>query len=144
MPSPSYAAGGTVRVGRVVKAGASSEGAAVVTECGVSDQPVGVSQDGSRDAPGLTGSTVANAALIGEGLRVYGLGEICRVLIASAGLAITAGQRVKVVTSGGEVGPVGAGQQSGQWTVGIALESRQPGEFVRIQVDPMQVAIPQS
>lgn len=141
--NPNYCAGGTIYVSRVVKVGASAQGTAVVTHCGTTDQPVGVSYEGAYSQFVNSGDPQI-AAVAGYGLHVYGLGETALVEIDAAGLAVTAGVRVKVVTSAGKIGPlVGAGQ-GGQWTLGIAMNSGNPGDLIKVFIDPMQVAIPQS
>jgi hypothetical protein len=141
--NPNYCAGGTVYVSRVVKAGASAQGSAVVTLCGTTDQPVGVTYEGAYSQI-LNSSDPQIAALVNQPVRVYGLGDTCLVEIDSAGLGVTAGQRVKVVTATGKIGPlVGAGQ-GGQWTLGVAQRSGDPGDLIKVFIDPQQVAIPQS
>jgi hypothetical protein len=141
--NPNFCAGGTIYVSRVVKAGASAQGSAVVTLCGTADQPVGVAYEGAY-SQFLNPSDPQVAALVNQPIHVYGLGETALTEIDAAGLAVTAGQRVKVVTATGKIGPlVGAGQ-GGQWTLGIALNSGNPGDLIKVFIDPMQVAIPQS
>lgn len=148
----SYVASATIHTSRVVKAtsttgtlptGGTSTGVMTVAECGTSDQPVGVSQEGCLYAPGLAGTDETIAATSGLGLHVYGLGETCWVEVDPDGLAITAGQRVKVTTTTGKIGPVIA-NVGGQWTLGIAQESGVPGRVVRVFIDPQQIAVPQS
>lgn len=149
--NPSYIATNTVHVSRAVTqsavAGATSPaspGFLGCVECGTTQQPIGISQEGCFDTPGLTGSDETIAARAGYGVHVYGLGETCWGLCSSTGLAIAAGNRVIVVSSDGKLGPlVGAGN-SGTWVVGFALDDIPPGKVGRIFIDPQQIAIPQS
>jgi hypothetical protein len=150
--NPSFVASATIHTSRAVKAtattgtlpsGATSLGVMTVAECGTSDQPVGVSQEGCLYAPGLAGTDETIAATSGIGLHVYGLGETCWVKVDDSGLAVTAGGRVRVTTSDGEIGPVVA-NVGGTWTLGIAITGGVPGTLVQVFIDPQQIAVPQS
>lgn len=151
--NPSFVATDTVHTSRVVTKSAitgettspTSPGLMGVVECGITGQPAGISQENSYDTPGLTGSDVTIAARAGVGVHVYGPGETCWGTCYASGLAIAAGDLVKVVSSDGFLGPLGSsGYASGQWVVGRALDAILPGQCGRIYVNPQQVAIPQS
>jgi hypothetical protein len=114
-----YLANGTIRVSRVVKVDATAGKNFMVIEASAStDKPVGVAQDGSHDAPGLTGATVANAATAGLPLRVYQDGEEC---LGSAGAAVTHGDWLKS-DANGQLIPIAGTEGAGNFIVGRALE----------------------
>ncbi len=151
--NPSFVATNTIHTSRVVTKSAitgettspTSPGLMGVVECGTTDAPVGIASEGSYDTPGLSGSDVTIAARAGVGLHVYGPGETCWGTCYASGLAIAAGDLVKVVTATGLLGPLGTGgYSSGQWVVGRAIDAILPGQSGRIYVMPQQVAIPQS
>lgn len=152
--APCFAASGTIHTSRVVKlasttgtlpTGGTSTGVATVVECDTTGIPFGVSQEGCLFAPGLSGTDETIAAnTTYPSLHVYVLGDVCWVTVDPNGLPVTAGQRLKVVTSDGQVGPVLGAGVGGGWTIGMALESAAPGKVVKVFIDPQQVAVPQS
>jgi len=87
--NPSYVMGEDVGPSLFVKADPAYDFQALKATLGA--EPLGVTHEGTRDAP-IPGAS-AYAALTGESVRVYGLGEVCEVLV-SATLAIVAGDRV--------------------------------------------------
>lgn len=93
---------------------------------GAGDSIVGVSQEGTREAP-IPGITAVHA-LAGEGVMVYGIGDVCEVVAAGT---ITSGARVASDGNGDAVAAA-AGDKYG----GRALASAVAGERVRIQVQP--------
>ena len=145
MAGANFTAGGTIHCSRVVTTTATAQGVAQVIEAtssAASQRPQGISFEGSRDTPGLTGSDVTIAARALEQVRVYQNGDTCWALVGS--IAVTAGSRVKVVSSDGKVGNLGAGDVSGTWSVGIVLKDAGPGELCRVWIDIQQNAVPQS
>lgn len=104
-------------------------------------KPIGISQDGTRDAPGITGAS-GLAASSGQPLNVYGDGEECLLLAGTGGW--TAGDLIgsgsttdagKGVTLTPGVGLV--------WAVGRALETVSAGELGRvlIQIEAVNAAV---
>ena len=71
--NPRYIAGGTIEPCRFVKADATGP-FKVIQAAAITDKIVGISQPGSHDAPGLSGSGT-DAAVSGESINVLGLGE---------------------------------------------------------------------
>lgn len=78
--NPNFIAGGDISPCRFVKAGAADF---TVLQADANAAIIGVSQEGTRRAPGLDGSDTL-AAIAGEGLEVHGLGEEC--LIEASGV----------------------------------------------------------
>ena len=105
MGLPSFTASGTIARQKFVKISGNYQ----VAQCVAGEVAFGVSGLGTRDTPIPNGST--NAALVGDGLRVFGLGETCPI---SAGSAITAGQFVKPDVNGDAVPCVATDKYSGQ------------------------------
>lgn len=87
--NPSYVAGEDVGSSLIVKASTAANH--TVLKAGFGELPVGVTHEGSREAP-IPGVT-PYAALSGESVRVYGLGETCEVEVGS-GVVVTAGYPV--------------------------------------------------
>lgn len=115
MPSANFGwvANGNITPSRFVKVDTSAEGR--VIQCtATTDFPIGVSQAGTRRAP-YSSLNDGFAAIAGEGVRVFQLGEVCPI---EAGAAITRGDRLSPDTSGRGI-TAGAAVKSG----GIALES---------------------
>lgn len=75
-----YIANGTVRPSRFVKLDQTA--AFHVLEADAAEQVIGISDEGSRGAPGV-GS--ANAALAGDPLKVYQETDVCLLEIGSGG-----------------------------------------------------------
>lgn len=86
--NPSYVMGEDVGPSLFVKQDPANDFQALKATLGA--EPLGVTHEGTRDAP-IPGAA-ALAAVAGESVRVYGLGEVCEVLVGS--LAIVAGDHV--------------------------------------------------
>jgi hypothetical protein len=95
---------------------------------------LGVSQPGTRDAPGTVGAS-GLAAAAGQTVQVYGIADVCMLKIGSGGCTIgdlltpdTSGQGTTVTRTTGGGGatavPYGA----------IALETANSGELCRVLV----------
>ncbi len=105
MGLPSFAASAAVARKKFVKI----SGGYQVAQCVANDVAFGVSGQGTRDTPIPNGST--NAALAGDPLRVYGMGDCVPM---AAGAAITAGQFVKPDVNGDPTPCSAADKYSGQ------------------------------
>ncbi len=92
--SPSFIAKGSVPPSVFVK----QSGDHGIVICGAGDEAVGVSHEGTREAP-VTGVTPM-AALTGESCQVYTETWTCEVI---AGDTITAGQKLKPDANGAAV-----------------------------------------
>lgn len=93
--APAYIASGNINPCRFVKADATKD--FHVLQCtGTSDKPVGISQVGTHQPPGVTGSD-GFAAHSGETLEVFGPGDQC---LLEAGGTIAAGDHLGPDTSG--------------------------------------------
>lgn len=126
MLAPGFRAGGTIEVSRFVKMG--SADFTVVQAAAGTDMPIGVSQDGSHDTPGLSGST-DDAARSGHPLQVYVDGDVCLLCIGSGGVtrgdkivSDANGKGVTAPTTGTSISYVGA----------VALESASENELARV------------
>lgn len=135
MPAgPSYLANGTIQPSTAVKIDSSKSGFYVIACSAATDKPVGVAQEGSYDAPGLTGSAT-DAARQGLPLRVYTNGDQCLLKIGSGGC--TAGDVLVSDANGAGVTEAFGGAFSGtpRWTLARALETASSGEYARVFVD---------
>lgn len=132
--SPNWIAGGNINPSRFVKVDTTSSEPYQVLQSSTNEQIVGVSQEGTRQAPGLPGSTT----YAGEDtytLHVFGPGEVALIEL---GGSVTQGDYLvsdvngKATTAsltGGSIRRIG----------GIALENGSSGEKIRMLILP-QVA----
>lgn len=125
--SPQLKAGGNILPHTFVKPSATADNTGL--QCGANEQMLGISQEGLRDAPGLTGAS-SYAAIDGDTVKIYGLGDICLLKAGSGGY--TRGDRLKSDATGGGV-PI-AGTGANQNVGAIALESAAAGELGRVQI----------
>lgn len=125
--SPQLIAGGDIRPSRFVKVSGVADNTAL--EADANEVIIGISQAGTRDAPGLTG-TSANAAVAGDPVQIFGLGDVCLLTIGSGGC--TSGDRLKSDADGKGIPIAGTG---GNQNVGaIALETCGENELCRVQI----------
>lgn len=89
--APSYIANGPVAPSTFVKIDPSVPSKAVI-QAGNGDLPVGISQEGMRDTPGLVGSDNTIAARAGDTLGVFGDGDDC---LLTMGATCNAGAALK-------------------------------------------------
>ncbi len=133
MPSgANFIAAGNINPSRVViKEAGSGKNFTVLESTAITDQPVGIAQDGTYYAPGV--STNTYAAFTGVGLRVYQDGEECLAECASAvlaGAALTANGSTDARVVSNALGGSTAG-----WIVGYALEDGSgAGSRIRMMV----------
>lgn len=122
--NPSFVAEEDLETSRFVVAGV--EPYTIVKPTDGSDSIVGVTHEGSREAP-IPGIT-PKAALTGESVRVYGDGEVCEV---EAGGTVAAGN---LVMSDANARAIAA--TAGNFTGGRALNDAVNLGRLRIQVQP--------
>lgn len=122
--APGLIAGGTIQPSRFVKL--STTAAHTALQCGSNEEPIGISQVGSYDTPGLTGAAT-DAARAGLPIQVFGLGDIC---LLEAGISgFVEGDDLKSDSVGR--GIVAASTEK----VGAkALETVAAAEFGRVQI----------
>lgn len=143
--TPSFLANGNIQPCCPVKLDRTSASTShmVIQAAAVTDQLIGISQEGSHDAPGV-GSGTALAAKQGQQLVVYGPGEECLVYAVGA---ITQGDELIYATETGPTGSdyagvtlvgVSTGTLSGtlQYSIGQALETAADGTKFRMTVRP--------
>lgn len=120
--NPSYVAGEDIGPSLVVKM--NGDDFEVVKSADGDSLPVGISHEGTREAPipGVTAKTAAS----GEPIRIYGEGEVCEGI---AGASITAGNLL-MADSSSYVIPA----TTGKYYVGRALRDAASGERVQLQV----------
>lgn len=94
---------------------------------GANEQVIGISQEGTHDAPGLTGSS-AYAAVAGQNILVFQLGDVCPLTAGSGGW--TRGDSLKSDSTGKGVVASSVGDKVGA----IALESALEGEVSRVLI----------
>lgn len=118
--NPRFIARGNILPSTVVKIDVTTgNNFGVVQATAATDKPVGVSQQGTHDAPGTNGAS-ANAAADGQTLDVFGEGCECLVVAATA---IVQGDSLKVANASGQVTTVTFAEVGTLWIVGEALES---------------------
>lgn len=114
--NPAFRAGGTIYPSRfvVISSGADF----TVTQAVAASQPFGISQDGSKLAPGVQALTASDlyAAQSGDPIQVYGIGDVCLLEVGTAA-DITAGTRLSPDADG-----KGIANATGKWVGAIALE----------------------
>jgi hypothetical protein len=126
-----YIASGTIKPGRIVKTDANNFG---VVQAGASEtiHMIGVATTSFRRAAGSPFDD-GNAAVSGESVAVYGLGEM--PVLCEIGAAVTAGDWLVSDTNGR-----GITGTTDQFAVGQALESGTTlGQRVLIKVQPQQL-----
>lgn len=124
---PSYIAGGDISPSRFVKLTGNNS----VQQCVAGDDAIGVSHEGTREAP-IPGVTPL-AAMSGESCQVYGADEPCEV---AAGAAITAGAKLKSDLEGKAVPALSGAETAGTIVPYIAI-ARTPaavGEKVKVLI----------
>ena len=121
-------AGGTIIRSRFVRMDSSDNN--VVIASGANTKVVGISQESSRVAPIPEVTTdPPNAAIVGEVVKVYGLGQTCLLEIGSGGCL--AGDWLK--SGSGGVGIALTDDDNGR--VGaLALSAANSGELATVQV----------
>jgi hypothetical protein len=122
--NPNYVAGEDLYPKRFVKR-ATDEGNAVLMADDGTAACVGVTQNGTREAP-IPSVTTAYAALDGEPVRVHGLGDTCEV---EAGEALTDGCELMAGTNG-----VAMKATAGNYVSGICQKAVDSGDDAWIQV----------
>lgn len=92
--------------------------------------PLGVSQEGTKDAPGTTGAS-AYAATDEDPIDVYGQGDVCLLTIGSGGC--TAGQLLKPDSTGKGI-IIDTSSGGAQFYGARALETAIEDDLCRVQV----------
>lgn len=121
----SKVANGNIAPARFVKIDTTADGK--VLQCGAGDQVYGVSQPGTRRTP--YGSLDDGfAAIAGENLQIYGLGE--KEIMLELGGAVTRGDRLKADANGKGVTTTSANDEVGA----VAMASGASGDLVPVEV----------
>lgn len=128
----SFIAGGDIRPCRIVKMDTTASEPFQVKEADANEFGIGVSQEGTRLAPGVSGST-ANAGEDTYQVRVFGPGEQPLLELGSGG--ITQGDLIKSDADGKGVAVATTGTTIQNY-IGWALEDGAENEKVRIFVHP--------
>lgn len=127
--SPPLTAGGNITTHSFVKLSTSADHTAL--QAGDNEFVIGVSQVGTEDPPGVTGSGTY-AATAGKHLQIFGLGDSNLLLRLGSG-GCTRGDLLKSDASGNAVAAATTGTTV-QNIGAIALESGSEGELVQVQV----------
>ena len=122
--NPNYVAGEDLLPKRIVVR-ATDEGNAVHMGDNGTYEPVGVTHNGTREAP-IPSVTTAYAALDGEPIRVHGEGDVCEV---ETGQALTDGCLVMSGTNG-----VAMVHTNGNYVAGVCQKAVDSGDDAWIQV----------
>jgi len=102
------------------------------------DMPFGLSQEGQKLTPGVTGSDTDVAAASGDQVQVIGPGNVG---LSKAGGTITAGDIVKPDANGDSVA-TGSTAATKYLNGGFALESAASGEYFEVYVFPHTTTFP--
>lgn len=97
-----------------------------VTQSGSGEKPCGISQEGQKGAPGITGSDAAVAAASGDQLHVYGLGNDC---LLEYGGTVDEGDYLKPDASG-----KGVAASTGNFYGARAIQAGTSGTKGKVQV----------
>lgn len=92
---------------------------------------IGISQEGQKGPPGLSGSTADLAAAAGDTLRVYGPGEECMLTL---GDTVSYGDYVGPDTDGKGVA-ISLAAETLQHYIAVALEAGIAGDKIRVVVN---------
>lgn len=123
---PAFMANGNIYPCRFVKLDTTADHK--VLQSGAGDLSIGISQEGTNQAP-IPEASTQYAAAAGQALKVYGVGERCKLEIGSGGC--TAGDLLKPDADGKGVA-VTAGNTYGA----VALTTSAAGELAEVVVTP--------
>jgi hypothetical protein len=126
MAIQSFKANGNITPASFVKLDTSGDG--LVALAGAGEKVVGVSQAGTRRTP-YESLDDGYAAIAGEDLEVFGIGEECWLQIAGT---ITQGDRLKSDASGYGVAVASNNDEYGA----VARQAGVSGQLIRVQVIP--------
>lgn len=126
-----YTAGGTIRPSRFVKLNTSAD--FTVDEADANERIIGISQTGTRDAPGVTGAGT-DAASAEEEVMVFHPGQVAPLEAGSGGWS--AGDMLKSDADGKGVIVATTGQAR-QWVGAIAEEAAAEGEIASVRIWPL-------
>ena len=124
--SPQLVAGGNISPSVFVKVSASADNTGLAASNG--DRPIGISQVGPAQPPGVTGSD-SFAAHAGEEFQLFGIGDIC---LLKAGSAVCWTSNDLLMPSAANDG--GTTASSGNWAGAIALSTQAANTYGRVQV----------
>jgi len=135
--SPNYFANDTITPSRIVVGDVTKDFHVKQAASSTSIPFVGISQDGTRDAPGVTGSGTY-AAKPGDPIRVHGVGEEA-LLEVKGSTTIDAGNLITAHTDG--TGRPVVSSDTLTYTVGWANERGTGGQLIRVTVSPSQIGL---
>lgn len=127
-----FVADGAIGVSRFVKVSTAKD--KTVSQCGTNSLVFGVSQTGTKNPPGVTGSGTGASDTDGDMIEVYLPGEVAPLIAGSGGW--TAGQYLKSDSDGKGVAITATGQNV-QEVGAIALEACAAGEVGDVFICPM-------
>lgn len=130
--SPSFIAKGDIRPCRFVKIDTSNDFG--VLEADANEDGIGISQEGTKQAPIPGASTLAAAD--GENIQVYGPGEVCLLQLGSGGA--TRGGNLKSDADGKGVAVATTGTTI-QLVRAVALQSGLEDEKIQVLIRPYDV-----
>lgn len=120
----SYIAAGTIAPCRFVTPDTTDPQA--VTQSGTGEKPCGISQEGQKGAPGISGSDAAVAAASGDQLHVYGMGNDC---LLEYGGTVAKGDYLKPSSVG-----KGVAASTGEFYGARAIQAGTTGTKGKVQV----------
>lgn len=130
MSAPAFFANGNISPCRFVKIDSTAgKSFHVIQSSASTDRSVGISQEGTHDTPGLSGST-AYAAAAGQQLEVHGLGAQCLLEI---GGTVTHGDLLRPDSNGKGVSVDGT-EATDVYIAAQALENGISGDKIRVRV----------
>lgn len=127
--APRLRAGGNITTASFVKV--STAAPHTCLQAGANEEVIGISQEGTKYPQGLQGLSNTYAAESGDGIQLFGLGDICRIRAGSGGF--TKGLNLKSDTNGDAV-PVATTGTTIQNVGARALEDAAEGELGEVQI----------
>lgn len=132
MANPNFFANGDINPCRFVKNDSTAGKNFYVVECGATtDRPNGISQEGSHDTPGLSGSSTLAAAQ-GDQLTVHGQGKEC--LLQVAGTTVPGDLLGPDANGKGDVLTANPAGATSRWVGARALQHGSADEKIRVEV----------
>lgn len=133
-PGPTLKATGTIAPCTAVKGDVATDFGCLQATA-ATDPVIGVSQEGQKGTPGITGSDTTIAAESGDPIQVYVFGTA----LVKLGGTVAAYDYLEPTTGGAVIASATTGWRR---VVGWALEDGTSGQYVKCWVQPMQIHNP--
>jgi hypothetical protein len=128
VPGLQGTAGGNINPSRIVKFSTVADNTFLQSTANT-DKNIGISQIGTRRPPG-TADDDGTAAHAGENIQVFGQGSIAILQVGT--VAVTRGDQLTSDTNGCGLTTT----TTGDFVVGYAMQSGNPGDLIEVDVQP--------